>query len=300
MLNYCYQENFSHIHASTPGPMGLAALGIARILKLPVFGTYHTALPQYAWYLTKDSSVEQFMWKYILWFYEQLDMINVPSQSTAAELIAKGIKKEKILITPQWVDTEKFHPGRRNGFLERRFQIWDGLKLLYVGRVSKEKNLELLARVYKSLVRHRNDLHLIVVGDGPYFTEMQETLAGTSAIFTGYLEGEDLSAVYAASDLFVFPSTTDTCGNVVLEAQASGVPVVVTDSGGPQENLIPGETGVIVPAHDEEGLVRAVLSLVKEPLRLKEMGRAARSYMESRSFAQVFQNAWHMYAHHSR
>jgi glycosyltransferase involved in cell wall biosynthesis len=295
MLNYCYEENFSHIHASTPGPMGLAALGVARILKLPIFATYHTALPQYARYLTQDSSIENLMWKYILWFYDQVDIINVPSQSTAQELIAKGIREEKILVTPHGVDTEKFHPAKRNGFLERRYHIRDGLRLLYVGRVSKEKNLELLVQAYRSLIRQRRELLLIVVGNGPYFSEMRETLADTPAVFTGYLEGEDLSAVYAASDLFIFPSTTDTFGNVVLEAQASGVPVIVTDSGGPQENLIPGKTGVVVPAHDEASLVRAVLSLVENPGRLKEMGLAARRFVESRSFARAFEVAWDIY-----
>jgi glycosyltransferase involved in cell wall biosynthesis len=296
MINYCYRENFSHIHASTPGPMGLAALSIARILKLPIFGTYHTALPQYARYLTKDPSVESLMWKYILWFYEQMDAINVPSQSTASELIARGISAAKILVTPHGVDTETFNPAKRNGFLESRYQIRDGFRLLYVGRVSKEKNLELLVRAYQSVIRQTGDLRLIVVGDGPYAAEMRATLADTPAVFTGYLEGEDLSAVYAASDLFVFPSTTDTLGNVVLEAQASGVPVIVTDAGGPQENLLPGVTGLVVPAHDEAGLVKAVLLLVENPGRLKKMGRAARDYVEDRSLQNAFRAAWQMYA----
>ncbi len=131
-----------------------------------------------------------------------------------------------------------------------------GLKLLYVGRVSKEKNLQMLVRSFITISESRPDVQMIVVGDGPYLEEMRQALADYSCIFTGYLDGEDLAAVYASSDLFVFPSTTDTFGNVVLEAQASGIPVIVTDAGGPQENMLDGQTGLVVKADDEEGFTR--------------------------------------------
>ena len=178
--------------------------------------------------------------------------------------------------------------------MESRHQLREGLKILYVGRVSKEKNLPLLVRIFKSLSRQRDDLNLVVVGEGPYYEEMQHELQGTKAIFTGYLTGDDLAAVYASCDLFLFPSTTDTFGNVVLEAQASGIPVIVSDVGGPRENVIPGETGLVVAA-TEEGLTRAVLESVADPLRLREMGRAARRYVESRAFADAFTATWEMY-----
>lgn len=294
MLHFCYLKDFTHLHAATPGPLGLAALALARILKLPLFATYHTAIPQYAEHLTDDTGLSDFLWKYLLWFYEQADCVFVPSQSTAAELAAKGLRPEKLRLTPRGVDLKRFHPGKRNGFLESKFHLREGLKILYVGRVSKEKNLPLLAKTFKSLARERPDLNLIVVGDGPYCAEMQQELKGTRAIFTGYLTGEDLAAVYASCDLFLFPSTTDTFGNVILEAQASGIPVIVSDVGGPRENVIPGETGLVVKA-TEEGLTRAVLESLADPLRLREMGRAARRYVESRAFADAFAATWEMY-----
>ena len=133
-----------------------------------------------------------------------------------------------------------------------------------------------------------------MVGEGPYYGEMQQEMRGTQALFTGYLTGENLAAVYASCDLFLFPSTTDTFGNVVLEAQASGIPVVVSDVGGPRENVISGETGLVVPA-TEENLTRAVLELVAHPRRLREMGRAARRYVESRAFSDAFLATWEMY-----
>ena len=294
MLHFCYQADFTHLHAATPGPMGLAALAAARLLKLPLFATYHTAIPQYAEHLTGDAGLVDFLWRYLLWFYEQADCIFVPSQSTAEELAEKGIRPDKLRVTPRGVDLKHFHPSKRNGYLEAHHNISEGLKLLYVGRVSKEKNLPLLARTFKSLSQQSLDLKLIVVGEGPYYAEMQQELSGTRAVFTGYLTGEDLAAVYASCDLFLFPSTTDTFGNVVLEAQASGLPVIVSDVGGPQENLIPGETGLVVPA-TEESLGRAVLELAANPLNLREMGRAARRYVESRAFADAFLATWEMY-----
>jgi glycosyltransferase involved in cell wall biosynthesis len=295
ILNFCYVNRFTHILAATPGPLGLAGLAAARILGLPLWGTYHTALPQYAQYLTEDQSVAGMMWKYITWFYQQMDAVFVPSRSTGAELEEKGIDPKKIRVYPRGVDLELFHPAKRNGYLQHRYQLPEGLKLLYVGRVSKEKNMQLLGRVFKSLVQESPKTQLIVVGDGPYLEEMKQAMAGSPCLFTGYVEGEDLAAVYASCDLFLFPSTTDTFGNVVLEAQASGLPVIVTDSGGPQENIIPGETGIVVPGNDEESFLQAVNCLLREPKRLREMGQAARECMQGRSFDHAFNAAWKMY-----
>jgi glycosyltransferase involved in cell wall biosynthesis len=295
MLDYCYEEGFTQIHSATPGPIGLAALAIARILKLPISGTYHTALPQYAQYLTGDANIEDIMWRFTIWYYDQMDYIYVPSKSTAQELIEKGIRPERIKFFPRGVDIRRFHPSKRNPrFLRDRFQIGEGLKLLYVGRVSKEKNLPLLAEVFKELCRTQNDLQLIIVGDGPFLREMQESMQGTPCTFTGYLEGEDLATVYASCDLFVFPSTTDTFGNVVLEAQASGIPVVVTDSGGPQENIIPDETGLVARGDNAESFLYAIRWFIRSPQSLTQMGEAARRYMEQRSFESAFDETWGM------
>jgi hypothetical protein len=118
MLNYCYRENFTHIHSATPGPLGLVALAIARILKLPVVGTYHTSLPQYAQYLTEDAAVADMVWAYIVWYYDQMDLVYVPSACTAKELAGKGFNNDRIRLFPRGVDTELFHPSKRNGSLD--------------------------------------------------------------------------------------------------------------------------------------------------------------------------------------
>jgi glycosyltransferase involved in cell wall biosynthesis len=140
-----------------------------------------------------------------------------------------------------------------------------------------------------------DNISLIVAGDGPYLKTMQAALQGTPSCFTGYVTGETLARLYASSDLFVFPSTTDTFGNVVLEAQASGLPVIVTDSGGPQENMLPGKTGVVVPADDANALLETIQTLINRPEKLKALGKAGRQYMEERSFESAFNETWKIY-----
>ena len=159
ILNFCYEQSFTQIHVATPGPLGLAALAIGKIMKIPVSGTYHTAIPQYAHILTGDGAIEELVWKYTTWFYDQLNLVLVPSKSTERELIGKGLDPKKICLFPRGVDTVRFHPSRRNvGFLKERFNAGDGPKILYVGRVSKEKDLQVLARAFMSLTKTFEDV----------------------------------------------------------------------------------------------------------------------------------------------
>lgn len=299
ILQYCYEGKFTRIHAATPGPVGLVALAVARILKLPIFGTYHTAMPQYTATLTEDLSMGEFMWKYIIWYYGQMDLVYVPSRATGDELLSRGIPKEKIQTYPRGIDTEAFHPAKRNGFVERHYGIGDEtVKLLYVGRVSREKDLPLLVELLGKLTPLRANLHLLVVGEGPYLQEMKAAMKDLPATFPGYLHGEDLSLVYASCDIFLFPSTTDTFGNVVLEAQSSGLPVIVSDKGGPRENILPGKTGLVAPAGNLEAFLKATLELIDSPARRREMGQNARAYMEGRSFEAAYRELWKSYAAH--
>lgn len=295
MLRYLYDNGYTYIHSATPGPVGLAALAMARILHLPISGTYHTAIPQYAKYLTGDDAIEQLVWKFTLWYYDQMDMIYVPSRDTGDELIEKGISPEKIKQYPRGVDTVRFHPKFANGFYRRRFGLSKGTTLLYVGRVSKEKDMPVLVDAFKKLHREFKDLHLVVVGDGPYYDEMKREVKGLPVTMAGYLEGQDLSEAYASADLFVFPSTTDTFGNVILESQASGLPVVVTDIGGPRENIIPGKTGLVARGGDSDSLADAIRAMITAPEKMKAMGQAAREYMDSRSFENAFLEHWQLY-----
>lgn len=136
---------------------------------------------------------------------------------------------EKTRPLPRWVDVRRFYPERRDPSFWENYAAIEGMKFLYVGRVSREKNLELLADAFMEVATCTAPAQLVIVGDGPYLDKLREKLRGYPVIYTGFLEGERLATAYASSDVFVFPSTTDTFGNVVLEAQASGLPVVVSD-----------------------------------------------------------------------
>ncbi|MFZ5802638.1 MAG: glycosyltransferase [Candidatus Omnitrophota bacterium] len=295
MLDYCYTQKFTHIHASTPGPLGLAALGIAKLLNLPFVGTYHTAFPEYMRYLVSDPGAEQLMGKLMLWFYRRMDCVFVPSRNTARDLIRRGLDPAKVRIYPRGVDTERFYPARDERFFHRRFGLNQGIKLLYVGRISREKNLPVLEEAFKRLSIVEPKVQLIVTGEGPYLEEMRSSLRGFPCLFTGKLKEKDLVSVYASSDLFIFPSTTDTFGNVVLEAQACGLPVIVTDAGGPQENILADKTGVIIPGMNVPALLQTMKKMISDPAKLRGMGQTARAYAENRSFERSFAGFWEMH-----
>jgi glycosyltransferase involved in cell wall biosynthesis len=280
VIDYFEREEFTHIHVSTPGTVGLIALSIAKLMDIPISGTYHTDIPQYVKSLTSDELLEKAAWQYMIWFYNQLEEVMVPSSSTRAQLIRHGLPAEKTKPLPRWVDTRRFSPAKRDEKFWKNHGLVGGTKLLYVGRVSREKNLELLADAFIDLTKSERDAQLVVIGDGPYRNEMEQKLRGYPVAFTGFLQGEELSRGFASADVFVFPSTTDTFGNVVLEAQASGLPVIVTDEGGPRELIQAGKTGFVVKADERESLLNAMLFLLHDKGLIKSMGESARTFTE--------------------
>jgi glycosyltransferase involved in cell wall biosynthesis len=282
VIDHIEQEGFTRIHVSTPGTVGLLGLLVAKLMNLPAAGTYHTDIPQYVRDLTNDEFLEKAAWNYMIWFYSQMEEVMVPSASTRAQLVEHGLAVEKTRPLPRWVDTERFTPAKRQSGFWERHGLKSGVKLLYVGRVSKEKNLAILVDAFRAVVDAGAECSLVIIGDGPYRQEMENRLAGYPAFFTGYLDGEELSRGYASADLFLFPSATDTFGNVVLEAQASGLPVIVSDEGGPRELMLDWETGIVAPAGDTAALADAITCLVRDRQKMAEMGRNARDFIEAR------------------
>ncbi|VAX31033.1 Glycosyltransferase, partial [hydrothermal vent metagenome] len=199
------------------------------------------------------------------------------------QLVEKGLSPEKIRPLPRWVDTGVFSPVKRNEAMWHRYSLNGEMKFLYVGRISKEKNLELLADAFIETINRGFCVDLVVVGDGPYRSELEERLSGYPALFTGFLEGEALSAIYASSDVFVFPSTTDTFGNVVLEAQASGLPVIVSDKGGPRELMVNNETGIVISADNKRLLADALELFLMNREKAGIMGENARRFVENKA-----------------
>ncbi|MDD2539738.1 MAG: glycosyltransferase [Desulfuromonadaceae bacterium] len=279
VMAFIEREGFTRIHVSTPGTVGLLGLLIARLMDIPVAGTYHTDIPQYVRSLTNDEFLEQAAWSYMIWFYGQMEEVMVPSSGTREQLISRGLPPERMKPLPRWVDTDTYSPERRNpSFWKSRGIGLGKVVLLYVGRVSREKGLEMLVDAFRELVDSGAAIALAVIGDGPYRVEMEASLKGYPALFTGYLAGEQLQQGYASADLFVFPSATDTFGNVVLEAQASGLPVIVSDQGGPRELMIDGETGLVFHAGSTSELVTAIRFMISDPERMARMGLKARSF----------------------
>ncbi len=293
MLDYIQRESFSEIVISTPGPIGLTALLAGKMLNLETSGIYHTDFPQYIRILTEDSFLESLAWKYMQWFYGQLDIIFVNSEQYRLSWIERGIEPAKLRILPRGLDTELFTPGRREANFWKQFGCnGTGVRLLFVGRVSKEKDLDVLVQAFKNLRQEALPVDLSIVGHGPYSAALAQLLP--EACYTGYLSGTDLAKAYASADIFVFPSTTDTFGNVILEAQAAGLPVIVSDVGGPRELVTHGVNGLVTKGRNVADFTEAIRRLVGDGSLRKEMGATARRAVEDRSWPGAFRRFWAM------
>jgi glycosyltransferase involved in cell wall biosynthesis len=290
LLQYLQESGFTKMHISTPGTVGIAGLLAAKTLLLETAATYHTSLPEYVENYTRDLTLEALTWKYMLLFYHSVDEVLVPSKFIAKLLHKRGLRNRKLLILDRWVDLERFHPRQRTAGYWRRFGIENEeslVKFVYLGRLGVEKNLGALAEAYRKLRESRPDAHLILIGDGPYRGELERQLAGVPATFAGLLEGAELARAVASADAKIFPSTTDTWGNAALEAQASGLPVVVSDVGGPCELMRDGITGFRVSGRDPGALLEAMTALMDSETRAR-MGRNARAFIEANRVDEPF------------
>ncbi len=291
MIDYIQRERFTELIISTPGPIGITALLAAKMLHLRTVGIYHTDFPQYVQILTDDHFMESLAWRFMHWFYQQLDLVLVNSEQYRVSWMDRGIDGDKIKIMPRGLDTSLFHPGRRSAdyWIGRGAQPGE-LIMLYVGRVSIEKNLDVFAAAHDRARAAGVPVRAAIVGDGVYLKTMQRLLP--DACFTGYLAGEELARAYASADLFVFPSISDTFGNVVIESQASGLPIIVSDQKGPQELVEDGVTGLITRGLDAEDVAAAVIRLGRDPALRARIGAAARRAVESRSWAGAAEKFW--------
>jgi glycosyltransferase involved in cell wall biosynthesis len=234
------------IHLVDPVILGATGLAAGHLLHKPIVSSYHTNLAAYCEHFGFPLLKEP-MWTYNRFIHNQCAMTFCPSPSTAAMLRLQGF--EHLRIWPRGVDTTLYSPGCRRSevrevWLKDRTQPESKTVLLYVGRVSWEKNLNLLIQVYQQM--DHGNCHLVIVGDGPAFAEVQQKLSGLPVTFTGYLSGEPLASAYASADIFAFPSTTETFGQVVLEAMASGLPVAGVLSEGVCDLVNHGQTGFLL------------------------------------------------------
>jgi len=258
------------IHLATPGSIGLVGRAFAKQFRVPQIGTYHTHLADYSAMRSIPGSrrlMRRFFWRYMRWFYRDCHAVQCPTQGVADELKEQGFRNRLGIFT-RGIDTERFHPSRRTRTTAETV-------VAYIGRIAREKNVGWLPTVFRNQAAQ-----IQIVGDGPDRGWLESQLP--DAHFAGYLHGEDLAAAYANSDLLVFPSQTDTFGNVVLEAMASGAVPLVATGPGPSEFVADGVNAEVCGSAEE--MHTRLEALIANSARRTEMSQAARQFAESRSW----------------
>lgn len=279
------------VHIATEGPLGWAALRACRQLGLPVVSSYHTNFAQYL-SSYRLGGLEPVAWRYLRWFHNASMATMCPTPTIRDMLLQQGF--ENLEIWGRGVDTRLFDGARRSAAWRRELGIGeDEVVAVYVGRLAPEKNLQLLMDAWQRRAGGGPD-RLLLVGDGPSGAALRSA-AAEGVVFAGYRRGEDLARCYAAGDFFVFPSVTDTFGNVILEAMASGLPVIGFDVAGPRDIVRHGETGLVVPSQTAPSLAEAMRQLTIENRQRRAMSGAARRYAETQSWHHILEQVRELY-----
>ena len=261
------------IHIATPDLAGYKALKMAKKKNIPVVSSYHTHFASYLKYY-KMRRLEDWMWNYLRWFYSQCEQIYVPSESMADVLRHHGIK-DNLYPWERGVHVDLFNPEHRSSEWRHQNGIGqDEVVISFISRLVWEKGLDVYANVIHSLTRRGIPHRSVIVGDGPAREELEERLPDT--LFLGYQRGQDLATAYASSDIFLFPSETETFGNVTLEAMASGIPAVCADATGSRSLIRDGVTGYLATPGEDHSFLHYVERLATDSTLRKTMGRLAR------------------------
>jgi glycosyltransferase involved in cell wall biosynthesis/predicted metal-dependent phosphoesterase TrpH len=271
------EGSYDLVHVTAPGPAGIAATLMSRITGVPLLASYHTEIATYAGMRSKDETLEALTRAGLGAFYSAPAAVLSPSPSADASVVALGADPARVGRWERGVDTGRFDPGKAD-----RDAFPGEIKVLYAGRLTREKGVDLLAETF--LRAHERDprLHLLLAGGGPEEGELRERL-GDRATFLGWLSGEELPRAYASADAFLFCSSTDTYGQVILEAAASGLPVVAVAEGGPAALIENRHTGLLC-LPDPDHLAGALLRLASSPQLRRQLGDAAAHAARERSW----------------
>jgi len=275
-------EQFSPdvIHAVTEGPIGLQGRAFAIEHSIPLVTSYHTDFPAYA-----ERYVGRWMVKpavrYLSWFHRPARLTQTPSHVVASTLRERGVGP--VEVWGRSVDARAFHPRLRNDVLRQSLGVGDRVLVLHVGLIALEKGLTTLVDAFRSAHAELGDGAVFcVAGDGPMASQVRESLP--FARHLGFIPRSELAILYASSDLFVFPSATETCGLVALEAMASGLPVIGARAGGVIESVQDGLTGALIAPGDAEGFARSIVWLARDGPELSAMSVAARAFAAGRDW----------------
>jgi glycosyltransferase involved in cell wall biosynthesis len=261
------------IYVATEGPLGWTAVSAARRLGIPVATGFHTRFDFYVGHYG-FGALTPFVRRYLARFHRRAQTTLVPTGQLAGELNDLGVHDVRVLR--RGVDTARFHPERRDEALRDSWGAGtDTPVVLSVGRVAPEKNLHVVIDAYRALARRVPQARCVIVGDGPGRAALEA--ANPDVIFAGTRRGDELAAFYASADLFVFPSLTETFGNVVLEAMASGIPVVAYAEAAAREFIRNGQNGIRVAPGNEGGLIERAATLGADATVRMAMGHAARA-----------------------
>jgi glycosyltransferase involved in cell wall biosynthesis len=283
-LKLVYEYDPDEIFISTPLVLGLTGLAVGKLLGVPCTGIFHTDGTEQVRRIAEDITITKTVEDYMKWFYSMCDRTLVNTREYEEILIRRGFNTKKIELFPRGIDTElfnRFPVGRQ--VLAKMWKIPEkGQLLLFAGRISKDKDIELVIRCFEKLSKRHADIHLAIAGEGPDLKEMKKRYGDHERIFfLGRVDHDTMPLVYSAADLFVFPSRTDTFGRVVLEALACGVPVIVSNEGGPQELVNDSDAGIVIDSVDLDTLSNAVerriLTLKNDPVSYSRLRDAART-----------------------
>lgn len=272
------------IHIATPFNMGLCGLYYAKKLNIPVVGSYHTDFDAYLRYY-KIEFLSNMLWNYLKWFHSHMQKNFVPSPETLHQLKKKGF--QQLYIWGRGVDCTLFHPTYNKDLFRKKYNITAEYILSYVGRLAPEKDIDTLQTLIQTTNKERDDIHWLIAGDGPLAKGLHENVQKTNVTFTGYLQGVDLAEAYASSDLMVFPSTTETFGNVVLESLACGTPVIGANSGGVKNIITDGKTGVLCEPKNEDSFLSSIYELLNNEEMRKQLSLDAHSYATTQSWDEI-------------
>lgn len=263
------------VYVATQGPLGWSAVRAARSLGIPIVSGFHTNFHQYC----KHYGVgwlQTLALQYLRWFHNQTECTLVSNEELRAQLQSAGFNNVSIL--ERGVNSQLFMPQRRCSELRREWGVTgEDLVLLCVGRIAAEKNLNLAVEAYRAMRRLSDRIRLVIVGDGPRRSVLQGKYP--DLIFAGMQTGEQLAKYYASGDIFLFPSETETFGNVTLEAMASGLAVIAYNYAGARLHITSGDTGVLVRFGDANAFVDSACNLIREPQVIKRIRRQARQYV---------------------
>ena len=266
------------VHVVTEGPLGWSAVSAARRLGLPVTSDFRTHFDHYSGHYGYGW-IRHGVSRYLRRFHARTDLTFVPTERLSSDLAQQGYSN--LRVVGRGIDARLFHPGRRSSDLRGRWGLGpDDLAIIYVGRIAPEKNLDLVLRAFEAIRRERHEARLVFVGDGPALASLQH--AAPEHVYAGMRAGEDLARHYASGDLFLFPSLTETFGNVTLEALASGLGVVAFDYAAAGELVQHGENGMLAPLGNGGAFVEHAVRLATKPQLLSSVRERARTSIATR------------------